>query len=126
MKNSIWISLCLLPVVALAQPGVGSNPQINGTSYPAAQHTFTFPYTDPNNWPAGNSSASAWFQNGTMACNIGYSYGYFWLTSDDGTFLYGPLAPNSNNTIANSFCSLTMPQVSGAGSQLTLTLPITF
>ena len=127
MRKANWIFLCLLPVAALAQPSVTvPSPTINGTSYPTAQHTFTLQFTDPNYWPIGNSSVSVWFQNGTAACNIGYSFGYFWLTSDDATFLYGPLTPNSSSTIANSFCSLTMPQVSGAGTQLTLTLPITF
>ena len=87
-------------------------------------------YSDPDGFADMNPVYT--LINGALdsrnACYVWYSYSSLYLVSDDGQILLGPVAPGSSGSVQNAQCTLngTGSSVSTSGTNLTLTLALTF
>src|SRR5437764_964972 len=122
---------CVLsgPVMAQTVYSISYPGSAPGSAPVGVQQTITGVFSDPN---GAGSILQAQVQIATPpqslpTCTVAYVYNSFYLFSDSGTALLGPIASNgTGGSLSNSSCTVTNPIASASGTQLTLTLPITF
>lgn len=110
------------PVIGTLSPAIGSG----------ATQTFTATFTDADGFRDVTSADFLINTTTSVANGCLVRYGavtrLFWLVGDDGATHLGPLLQGGSGTIENSQCRVSASGLtaSGAGSTLTLTIPITF
>jgi hypothetical protein len=123
--NTGWVLDGSWTVESGNQPPTFVSSSLSGSSAVGAQQIFSFTYSDPNGATDIDSITAAFFTPTFAGCRVGFEFGYFWLANDNGTALFGPLAPNSGS-LSNGYCTLTNPSVTSSGNQRTVNLPLTF